>query len=89
MKRTIAFLSAGLHSDPNIKINPMKDSRGFLSKDILIRIDQFSKKRKMEILTAIRNAWNIVPNKIKKMYNNLNKRLINDSINYEIILKRK
>jgi 7-cyano-7-deazaguanine synthase in queuosine biosynthesis len=89
LKRTIAFLAAGLHSDPNIKINPMKDSKEFLAKDILLRFNQFSKKRKMEILTAIRNTWDIVPDEIKKMYNNINKRLINNSINYEIILKRK
>ncbi len=88
LKRTISFLAAGWAPDPNIQVHPMSDPNDFLITDILLRLNRFSKNRKMETLIAIRKAWEVVPESVKKKYESFDKRLIKESLRYENTLKK-
>ena len=88
LKRTIALLAAGWNADPDLKLNPMADKDGFLANDMLLRMSTFSRKRKMELLTAIRKSWDVVPWQVRKSYEKAGKKLVNSSVSYEDKLKK-
>lgn len=88
LKRTISLLAAGWDPDPNIQVHPMSDPNDFLITDILLKLNRFSKNRKMETLIAIRKAWDVVPGSVKKKYESFDKKLIEESLRYENNLKK-
>ncbi|MBU2639131.1 MAG: 7-cyano-7-deazaguanine synthase [Nanoarchaeota archaeon] len=53
LKRNIALLVGGFNMDSDLKENPFEDKDNFIYEDLLNRFDEFSLKRKLELLIAL------------------------------------
>ena len=84
----MALLAAGWKPDPDLKHNPLKDQDKYLENDIMPRINQFSKKRQMETLIAIKESWDDVPDKIKEIYNKVDMNILEETNIYKTNLEK-
>lgn len=68
LKRSISLLVGGFELDPDLKENPFRDKKGFISEDFLIRFEKFPLKRRMDLIIALGRQEKNIPKNLRKKY---------------------
>jgi len=73
LKRTVSLLASGFDVDSFLKIHPMKDPSGFITRKWIpaIKLGKFTRTKKLDFLIAVEKCLDIVPKKVRNFYNNL------------------